>query len=140
MHCGVIWGYRAASGEGVMRKRRIAPVQQNCSPASLAVACLLTAAGTWGSAWSQTAGLAEESEAGPSLQEIVVTATRREESASKIPLSITAVSQDTMDELGVKDFQDLARYVPGVNIDPTGTNAISIRGISSSAGAGTTGV
>ena len=76
----------------------------------------------------------------PGLQEIVVTATRREESASKIPLSITAVSQDTMDQLGVKDFQDLARYIPGVNIDPTGTNAISIRGISSSAGAGTTGI
>ena len=91
-----------------------------------------------------TGGAAAAAEAenarGEGLQEIVVTATRREESASKIPLSITAVSQDTMDELGVKDFQDLARYVPGVNIDSTGTNAISIRGISSSAGAGTTGI
>ena len=80
------------------------------------------------------------SEGGPTLQEITVTATRREETASKIPISISAFSQDTMDQLGVKDMQDLARYVPGLNIDPTGTNAISIRGISSSAGAGTTGI
>jgi iron complex outermembrane recepter protein len=74
------------------------------------------------------------------LQEVLVTATRREEAASKIAMSLTAVTQDQMDELGVKDFQDLVRYMPGVNIDPTGTNAISIRGISSSAGAGTTGI
>ncbi len=32
------------------------------------------------------------------------------------------------------------RFTPGVSIDTTGTNAISIRGISSSAGAGTTGI
>jgi iron complex outermembrane recepter protein len=74
------------------------------------------------------------------LQEVVVTATRREESASRVPISLTALTQDQMDQLGVKDFQDLVRYIPGVNIDPTGTNAISIRGISSSAGAGTTGI
>ena len=32
------------------------------------------------------------------------------------------------------------RFTPGVNIDNSGTNAISIRGISSSGGAGTTGI
>jgi iron complex outermembrane recepter protein len=74
------------------------------------------------------------------LQEIVVTATRHEESLSKVPLSVTALTQDAMDERGIKDFQDVARFTPGVNIDTTGTNAISIRGISSSAGAGTTGI
>ena len=45
-----------------------------------------------------------------------------------------------MDERGIKDFQDIVRFTPGVNIDNSGTNAISIRGISSSAGAGTTGI
>ena len=74
------------------------------------------------------------------LQEIVVTATRHEESLSKVPLSVTALTQDAMDERGIKDFQDIARFTPGVNIDTSGTNAISIRGISSSAGAGTTGI
>ena len=78
--------------------------------------------------------------ANPSLKEIVVTATRRSEPLSKVPLSITAVTQDQMDQLGIKDIQDLVKYVPGVSIDTSGTNAISIRGISSSAGAGTTGI
>jgi iron complex outermembrane recepter protein len=77
---------------------------------------------------------------GPGLEEITVTATRHEESLSKVPISITALTQDTMDQLGIKDFQDVARFTPGVNIDNSGTNAISIRGISSSAGAGTTGI
>ena len=45
-----------------------------------------------------------------------------------------------MDQRGIKDFQDIARFTPGVNIDNSGTNAISIRGISSSGGAGTTGI
>jgi len=74
------------------------------------------------------------------LEEIVVTATRREESLSKVPISVTAFTQDSMDQRGIKDFQDIARFTPGVNIDTSGTNAISIRGISSSAGAGTTGI
>ena len=77
---------------------------------------------------------------GNALQEITVTATRREESISRVPLSITALSQDALDERGIRDFQDIVRFTPGVNIDTSGTNAISIRGISSSGGAGTTGI
>ncbi len=79
-------------------------------------------------------------EAERALQEIVVTATRREESLSKVPISVTALTQSDMDDRGIKDMQDIVRFVPGVTIDNSGTNAISIRGISSSAGAGTTGI
>ncbi|MBV9621553.1 MAG: TonB-dependent receptor [Gammaproteobacteria bacterium] len=74
------------------------------------------------------------------LQEVVVTATRHEEALSRVPVSVTALTQESMDQLGIKDFQDVARFTPGVNIDTSGTNAISIRGISSSGGAGTTGI
>ena len=74
------------------------------------------------------------------LEEIVVTASRREESLSKVSLSVTAINQDTIDIKGIKDFQDVVRFTPGVTFDTTGTNAISIRGISSSGGAGTTGI
>ena len=90
------------------------------------------------------AGPAAESSAGPSqgggLEEIVVTATRREENISRVPVSLTAFSQDSIDQKGLKDFQDIVRFTPGVSIDTSGTNAISIRGISSSGGAGTTGI
>jgi iron complex outermembrane receptor protein len=76
----------------------------------------------------------------PGLQEIVVTATRRSELMSKVPISISAFSQEALDARGVKDFSDLVRFTPGVTLDANGTNNISIRGISSSAGAGTTGI
>ena len=82
----------------------------------------------------------ESSTARGGLQEVVVTATRHEESMSRVPISVTALTQETMDEKGIKDFLDIARFTPGVSIDNSATNAISIRGISSSGGAGTTGI
>jgi iron complex outermembrane recepter protein len=86
---------------------------------------------------ADTAGADET--AGP-LQEIVVTATRHEESLSKVPISVTALTQDAMDVRGIKDIMDVARFTPGVNIDNSGTNNIAIRGIASTGGAGTTGI
>jgi len=77
---------------------------------------------------------------GEGLQEVVVTATRHEEALSRVPISVTAFTQDTMDQKGIKDFLDIAKFTPGVSIDNSATNAISIRGISSSGGAGTTGI
>jgi iron complex outermembrane recepter protein len=74
------------------------------------------------------------------LEEIVVTATRREESISRVPISITAIGQDAIDQKGIKDFSDIVRFTPGVSFDASQTNQISIRGISSSGGSGTTGI
>jgi outer membrane receptor protein involved in Fe transport len=85
------------------------------------------------------AGAASSEDVGP-LQEIVVTATRHEEGLSKVPISVTALTQDAMDVRGIKDILDVARFTPGINIDNTGTNNIAIRGIASTGGAGTTGI
>jgi len=74
------------------------------------------------------------------LEEIVVTATRREESMSRVPISISAFNQDMLDTKGIKDFSDVARFTPGVSFDTSQTNQISIRGINSSGGSGTTGI
>ncbi len=74
------------------------------------------------------------------LAEVVVTAERREENLSKVPISITALTQEDMDTRGIKDITDVARFTPGINIDNSGTNNIAIRGIASSGGAGTTGI
>jgi len=98
------------------------------------------AAALFAGAPAYAADTAAAEEAGGPLQEITVTATRHEESISKVPLSITALTQDAMDLRGIKDFQDVARFTPGVYIDNSGTNNISIRGIASTGGAGTTGI
>ncbi|HYB32542.1 MAG TPA: TonB-dependent receptor [Steroidobacteraceae bacterium] len=110
---------------------------------TLAGAALLALAGAVGTAPAQEQK-AEQTEAteAPSgaLQEVTVTATRHEESLSKVPLSITALTQEALDDRGIKDFTEIARFTPGVNFDNSGTNNISIRGISSTGGAGTTGI
>jgi outer membrane receptor protein involved in Fe transport len=84
-------------------------------------------------------GATDQAAAGP-LQEVLVTATRHEEPLSRVPISVTAITQADIDAKGIKDIQDIVRFTPGVSIDTAGTNSISIRGISSSAGADTTGI
>lgn len=106
----------------------------------LAVLAVLAVLGLPGApARAADADAAAAADVGP-LQEIVVTATRHEENLSKVPLSVTALTQDAMDIRGIKDILDVARFTPGINIDNSGTNNISIRGISSTGGAGTTGI
>ena len=90
---------------------------------------------------TRSAEPADENAASASpLEEVVVTATRREESMSKIAVSVTAITQEGLDLRGIKDIQDVARFTPGIKVDNSGTNNISIRGIASSGGAGTTGI
>lgn len=72
------------------------------------------------------------------LEELVVTATRKSESISRVPLSISALSQDKLDTLGVKTIADIANLTPGVTF--TSRKAVAIRGVVSNAGAGTTGI
>lgn len=75
--------------------------------------------------------------------DIVVTATRQSESISRVPLSISAITQDSLDAKGIRSFDDVARFSPGITFDRNafGTQStVSIRGISSNIGAGTVGV
>jgi iron complex outermembrane recepter protein len=83
---------------------------------------------------------AEEAIQAPQMQEVTVTANRREESLSKVPISVSAYTQDTMDIKGIKDIDDIARYTPGVRVDESQSNSISIRGIAATGGSGTTGI
>ncbi|MGA0607366.1 TonB-dependent receptor [Phenylobacterium sp. VNQ135] len=73
------------------------------------------------------------------IGEVVVTATRRAERLSDVPVSAAAVTAETIDRKGMRSFEDIARLTPGVDFS-RGSNLISIRGISTSAGAATTGV
>jgi iron complex outermembrane receptor protein len=120
--------------------------RQHKNPAEQAIALslllgLIVTGAVTVSAWADAAE-AKDADSADShvLTEIVVTATRREESISKVPISITALSQDDLDNKGIRDFSEMVRFTPGVSIDTSGTNAISIRGISTSGGAGTTGI
>jgi iron complex outermembrane recepter protein len=80
------------------------------------------------------------------LDEIIVTAQRRAESLDKVPVSVTAFSQKTMDELHIQSFDDLAAVVPGLSFTTVGTSQqqsntdVAIRGIYSNGNSPTTGI
>ncbi len=66
------------------------------------------------------------------LDEIIVTATRREESLASVPLSVSVVSEDALRALGATAFADYARTVPGLSFTDGGSGGEkqTIRGIS----------
>ena len=108
--------------------------------AGIARITLLATAALTAFAGHPAAAQTAQSEAGsPGIEEVVVTATRRAESLDKVPISVSAFTDAKMDELDVKSFADLARFTAGVTFDQDSKN-ISIRGIDSSAGTGTTGI
>src|SRR4051812_40741220 len=86
-----------------------------------------------------TAVRAQTAKASAGVEEVVVTAQRRSEVLSKVPMSITAFTSERIDQLNAKNFGDLVAYTPGVNFEAD-TNSISIRGVNSAAGDATTGI
>jgi iron complex outermembrane receptor protein len=67
------------------------------------------------------------------VQEVVVTAERRSEKLSEIPISITAVTGTALEQAGISTTLDLGKVVPGFSMYVNGAYAQPvIRGISSS--------
>ncbi len=82
-----------------------------------------------------------DTSAGASLQEVIVTAQRREENISRVPISISAFSQSDLDSRDLKTLGDIAGVTPGVDFRPVGySNWFTIRGISQNAGGGVAGL
>lgn len=66
------------------------------------------------------------------LEEVVVTAQKREESLRDVPLSVEAVLGDKLTDAGIIRLDDLKSYVPNLQMSETGiANNIYIRGIGS---------
>ncbi len=76
------------------------------------------------------------------LQEVVVTATRRAVTAQDLPISITAVSGQALEQAGIDDIAGLAHSMAGVNFTDKGPfggvngATLIIRGLNSEATAG----
>jgi outer membrane receptor protein involved in Fe transport len=68
--------------------------------------------------------------------EIVVTAQLREQRISEVPMAITAYSGEFLDELGLNDFEDVSRYVPGFEVQNQSPNnpGFVMRGVTSDSG------
>jgi len=70
------------------------------------------------------------------IEEVVVTATKRESSLQDIPMSISAISGETLEKSGVVDFTDVATTVPAVSFRSggPGRTKLNVRGISAATG------
>ena len=67
------------------------------------------------------------------IEDVIVTATRRETSIMETPLAISAVTQEELTRFGITNIKDLSYSLPGLAIQNSDTNApiITLRGIRS---------
>ncbi len=94
------------------------------SPVAAAVAAALAPGHT------ALAQEADGAKTGRALEEIVVTARKRSESAQDIPIAIQALSQDALAAMGAKSMEDYARFMPSVSVVTysNSSNVIVFRG------------
>ena len=76
---------------------------------------------------------AEETERASVLEEVVVTARKREETAQSVPIPITALSGDLLERRNIRDITEVERLSPNTDISGSAVNnsatQVFIRGI-----------
>ncbi|HEY5755992.1 MAG TPA: TonB-dependent receptor [Steroidobacter sp.] len=79
---------------------------------------------------------AAESDAGFQLEEVVVTATKHQESLLNVPIAVTAITAQDILSKGITQYTDILSSVPGVYYEDAGPGdtTIRIRGISPGGG------
>jgi outer membrane receptor protein involved in Fe transport len=83
---------------------------------------------------SFTPAMAQESSQGDGvLENIVVTAQKRQENLQDVPLSIQALGTETLEELRVSGFDDYVRFLPSVSYQTLGPGfaQVYMRGVAS---------
>ncbi|MDB5460772.1 MAG: TonB-dependent receptor, plug [Caulobacteraceae bacterium] len=106
--------------------------------AALLVSTTLAAAGLATAAFAQTAPAPNAN----ALEEVVVTATRQTSTVNKVALSVSAVTQKSLDQQGIRNVSDLSSQVPGFTFRTTGGDnnpQLTIRGVGGNAIGGTSG-
>ena len=104
------------------------PTRNSITPVAAAVTAAL---------YPGFAALAQEADDSDfALEEIIVTATKREVSIQDIPASIQAITQESLAAMGAKDMEDYARFIPSVNVVTygPGSSTVVFRGAITGAG------
>ncbi|HWW11946.1 MAG TPA: TonB-dependent receptor, partial [Brevundimonas sp.] len=100
---------------------------------------ILLGASALGVVWA-LAGTASAQDAGATqLDEVVVTAQLRQQSAVEVPFALTAYNGERLESLGVQDFEELSAFTPGFLVQNQSPNnpGFVMRGITSDSGAAT---
>jgi iron complex outermembrane recepter protein len=108
--------------------------------ASVTTACLFALSATPGAALAQASD-SPATTSTLSLEEIVVTARKREERLLDVPVAVTAFTAEALERRGAVSLSDFLQEAPGVNLYDRGAGSykVSIRGISTSLGANENG-
>lgn len=71
---------------------------------------------------------------GPALEEIIVTARKREESLQDVPVVVSALDSAMIDQYRATKLSDMTEFIPGLNMDEgaAGYQTINLRGVQSS--------
>jgi outer membrane receptor protein involved in Fe transport len=75
---------------------------------------------------------AQDEDAGREIQEIVVTAQKREQRLQDVPIVVTSVSGELLQDAGVRDIRDLTVLTPGLTVTSTSNETIvtaRVRGV-----------
>jgi len=65
------------------------------------------------------------------IEDIVVTATKRSERMKDVPISMSAISAEQLDQTGVRDLKSIAEYIPNLQISQSNDfrSTVTIRGV-----------
>jgi outer membrane receptor protein involved in Fe transport len=102
---------------------------QTKSFAHVAIQLILLASGA--PAMAQSAGAAAQESPTPSLQEVVVTARKREEKLLEVPAPVSVITAETIEVTEAVRLDDYLTQVPGVSFDTlrAGQTNVTFRGI-----------
>jgi len=87
------------------------------------------------------APMAQAAQAEGELEEVIVTATRQTSSINRVALSVSAETQQSLDQQGVQNIADLAAVTPGLRIngrEASGNATVAIRGVAQQSGTSAT--
>ncbi len=102
--------------------------QYSISPIAAAVSAAIAA---------PAAALAQEPGASATLDEVIVTATKREQNLQDIPAAIQAIPEQMLREIGALNTEDYVRFMPAVNwinFNSGGSNRVIFRGVNTTTG------
>ena len=99
---------------------------------SVAIAAILGSSSLGVAHQSAAAAAADADINSDAIQEITVTAQRRTENMQNVPITIQALTSETITQLNVQTFDDFVRYLPNVTTASSGPGqgAIYMRGLS----------
>jgi len=112
------------------------------APALISLACIAAL-----DARAQQAPAPAEAASAPksavTLDRVMVTSQKRTEDVKKVPLSVTVISGETVQQNHITNFTDLARSIPNLSYSTqagAGLSTLEIRGVSSQAGSATASI